>query len=138
GADGGNPARRRVDDARHDRQRPALRRGRPAIGDTFRGHLPGTPPMTRLRAGLVLLGALALVAAFAGVAGDPYRITLDAQLPLPPSPDPLLGTDHAGRDTLARLIHGTRVSLGIGISAALVQVSIGLALGAAAGFFGGL
>ena len=94
--------------------------------------------MTRLRAGLVLLGALALVAAFADVAGDPYRITLSAQLPVPPSPDHLLGTDHAGRDTLARLVHGARVSLGVGISAALVQVSIGLALGVAAGFFGGL
>ncbi len=94
--------------------------------------------MTRLRAGLILLGALALVAAFADVAGDPYRITLSAQLPVPPSPDHLLGTDHAGRDTLARLVHGARVSLGVGISAALVQVSIGLALGVAAGFFGGL
>jgi len=94
--------------------------------------------MTRLRAGLVLLGALALAAAFADVAGDPYRITLSAQLPVPPSPDHLLGTDHAGRDTLARLVHGARVSLGVGISAALVQVSIGLALGVAAGFFGGL
>jgi len=94
--------------------------------------------MNRLRAGLVLLGVLAAVAVFADLAGDPHRITLAGQLPLPPGPEHLLGTDHAGRDTLARLAHGTRVSLGVGIAAALVQVTIGLALGVAAGFFGGL
>lgn len=95
--------------------------------------------MTRLRAGLLLLGALVALALLADViGGDPYRIVLGAPLPLPPGPEHLLGTDHAGRDVFARLVHGTRVSLGIGVAAALVQVSIGLALGVAAGFFGGL
>ena len=94
--------------------------------------------MTRLRAGLVLLCALAGLALFADLFGDPYRIVLSGQLPLPSGPGHLLGTDAAGRDVLARLAHGARVSLGIGVSAALVQVTIGLALGVAAGFFGGL
>jgi peptide/nickel transport system permease protein len=72
----------------------------------------------------------------------PYTIpplaTLADPLPQPPSAEHPLGTDNAGRDTLARLVHGTRTSLGVGVAAAAVQVSIGLALGVLAGFLGGL
>ncbi len=70
----------------------------------------------------------------------PYAIapfgTLQA-LPAPPGPDHPLGTDNAGRDTLARLLHGTRSSLCVGVAAAAVQVSLGLLLGAFAGYLGG-
>lgn len=70
----------------------------------------------------------------------PYRIpqlTDLGPLPEPPGPSHLLGTDNAGRDTLARLIHGARVSLGVAVAAVLVQVVIGLLLGVLAGYFGG-
>ena len=60
-----------------------------------------------------------------------------APLPEPPSADHPLGTDNAGRDTLARLLHGARASLGVGIAAAAVQVSLGLALGVLAGYLRG-
>ncbi len=64
--------------------------------------------------------------------------SLESTPPLPPSPDHPLGTDNAGRDALARLVHGARVSLGVALGAAFLQVFIGLTLGLAAGFFGGL
>ena len=48
-----------------------------------------------------------------------------------------LGTDYLGRDMLARLMHGARVSLFIGIVAPFCFVSIGILYGSAAGFMGG-
>jgi peptide/nickel transport system permease protein len=48
------------------------------------------------------------------------------------------GTDSLGRDILARILWGGRISLGVGIVAALVAILLGTAIGAIAGFFGGL
>ena len=49
----------------------------------------------------------------------------------------LLGTDYLGRDMLAGLLYGGRVSLVIGLSAALMSVCIGIAIGSLAGFYRG-
>jgi peptide/nickel transport system permease protein len=48
-----------------------------------------------------------------------------------------LGTDKAGRDTLSRLLLGTRVSLGIGVVAVLISLALGMLIGAVAGYVGG-
>lgn len=48
-----------------------------------------------------------------------------------------LGTDTLGRDLAAGLVHGTRVSLGIGLLATLASTAIGLLIGALAGYVGG-
>jgi peptide/nickel transport system permease protein len=48
-----------------------------------------------------------------------------------------LGTDSMGRDVAAGLVHGARVSLLVGLSAAAIGLAIGMLVGAAAGFFGG-
>lgn len=54
-----------------------------------------------------------------------------------PSSQHLLGTDDVGRDELARLLFGAQISLLIGLFSMLVAIGIGVAIGAAAGFFGG-
>jgi peptide/nickel transport system permease protein len=68
----------------------------------------------------------------------PYRSTnIDLLAPLePPSAAHWLGTDKLGRDVLAGMIHGSRISLSIGFVAVGIAVIIGVMLGAIAGYFG--
>lgn len=49
-----------------------------------------------------------------------------------------LGVDQVGRDQLARLLYGGRVSIGIGFFAAFIIMTLGLTIGSIAGFFGGV
>ena len=73
---------------------------------------------------------------------DPYHQDLMKRL-VPPvwdnrgSWEHILGTDHLGRDYLSRLIYGARISLLIGIGAALISGLIGTFMGVMAGYFGG-
>ncbi len=55
----------------------------------------------------------------------------------PPGGDHLLGTDAIGRDVLAGMIHGSRIALSIGFLSMSFAISIGVILGAMAGFYGG-
>ena len=55
----------------------------------------------------------------------------------PPEGDHYLGTDGIGRDVLAGLIHGSRVSLSVGFVAAGIALLIGITLGSLAGYYGG-
>lgn len=57
--------------------------------------------------------------------------------PLAPNAQFWLGTDGVGRDLLSRLIYGSRISLGIGITANLIAVTLALLIGGTAGFVGG-
>lgn len=66
---------------------------------------------------------------------SPNTIDLRARL-MPPGGGHALGTDELGRDVLARMIHGSRVSLAIGILATLISLVIGSLLGALAGYYG--
>jgi peptide/nickel transport system permease protein len=67
---------------------------------------------------------------------DPFEIVW-APLTPPFSEDAWLGTDYLGRDVLRTLIYGGRATLLVGAVAALLSVSIGLAIGAFAGYYGG-
>lgn len=67
---------------------------------------------------------------------DPYTLNSNAIL-LPPSFEHLLGTDRLGRDILARVIEGGKVSLIIGVGSAFIASIIGLVLGSMAGYFRG-
>jgi len=68
---------------------------------------------------------------------DPFTTDPMAALQ-PPSRMHWLGTDEIGRDTLSRLIYGARVSLLVGLLSMAVAIVTGSAVGAAAGYFGGL
>lgn len=85
-------------------------------------------------AGAVLLALIVLAALFAPLlAGhSPNQIDLDA-IRQGPSGAHLLGTDGSGRDVLARMLHAGRVSLLVGVAAALLSVVLGTLLGAVAG-----
>ncbi len=55
-----------------------------------------------------------------------------------PNADHILGTDDLGRDVFTRLFSGGRISLGVGIFATIIQIVIGVTLGAVSGYYGGL
>jgi peptide/nickel transport system permease protein len=54
----------------------------------------------------------------------------------PTSPYPL-GTDHVGRDLLARIVHGSRIALQVGLVAVVIETIIGVLLGLLSGYYGG-
>lgn len=91
----------------------------------------------------IVLALLALLALLAPVIApyDPYDMATapDGRIAFaaPPSAAFKLGTDSVGRDVLSRLLHGGRVSITIGLVAALVAITVGSVLGATAGHFGG-
>jgi peptide/nickel transport system permease protein len=93
--------------------------------------------------GLILV-VVVLAAVFAPfiTQHDPLQQSLSGRLKPPfwmerGSADHVLGTDHLGRDYLARLLYGARVSLLIGFTTAVISGSIGTFLGVLAGYFGG-
>ena len=94
--------------------------------------------------GSILLGLAVVAALFAPWLSphDPYAQDVTQRL-IPPfwhdkgSWDHVFGTDKLGRDYLSRLLYGARVSLGIGLVAALVSGLIGTTMGVLAGYFGG-
>ncbi len=93
----------------------------------------------------VILLALLVCAGLLGpffLQHDPYTQDLLARMHEPVWSDEgdwthLLGTDHLGRDVLARVLYGVRVSALIGISVALMGCLIGTTLGVLGGYFGG-
>lgn len=87
--------------------------------------------------GLVIIVAAVLGAIFAPVLApyDPNVTRLDQPLQRP-SHEHWLGTDDLGRDTLSRLIYGTRTSLIVGVCVVLLASAVGTILGGVAGYYG--
>lgn len=85
---------------------------------------------------LIVLAAIAAMSLLAPLVAlhDPSDIAPAMRL-RPPSDTFLLGTDSYGRDLFARIVYGGRISLAIGLGAAAVAVTAGLALGLIAGYF---
>jgi peptide/nickel transport system permease protein len=85
---------------------------------------------------LIAIFLAALVAPWLGLA-DPYQGSMIRRLRHIGTAGYLLGTDELGRDMLARLIHGGRLSLMVGISPVILAFCIGTSLGLVAGYVGG-
>lgn len=99
---------------------------------------PRRPPLT-LTAGLVVVGGYALLALAAPLAAPYDPIAQDAAIRLiPPSAAHPFGTDNFGRDVLSRVIWATRIDLQIALIGVAFPFALGAAMGAVAGYFGGL
>lgn len=87
--------------------------------------------------GLAVIATIVLVAILTPLLSstDPWKS--QGQPLMPPGGEFILGTDMLGRDVLAGILHGARISLWIGILSAVVSALIGVTIGALAGFFGG-
>lgn len=88
---------------------------------------------------LILIAALVSGAVIGPLAYGRSATTLDyAAINATSSPTHPLGTDNLGRDTLARLMMGLRVSLIVALYVEVLNIGLGLTLGLIAGYFGGL
>ncbi len=84
---------------------------------------------------LIVIYALAILAPVI-TPRPPNEVNIRAKH-APPGGDYILGTDESGRDVLARLLVGSRISLSVGLIAMAISISIGTIVGATAGFFRG-
>lgn len=104
--------------------------------------LPSSRLHRGLLAGAMLLTVFTVAAVLAPLLAprDPLAVA-DAATPValqPPSVRHLLGTDALGRDVLARVLFGGRVSLAVGVGVELVVTTLGGVVGLLAGYYGGL
>ena len=98
--------------------------------------------LTRNRAamtGLIIIGFFTLLAIFAPLVApsDPLEQTVSVRMTPPFTDGFILGTDDLGRDLLARIIYGGRISLIIGVVSVGISLTLGIALGVVSGYFGG-
>lgn len=88
-------------------------------------------------AGLVVFVLFVLMAVFAD-AIVPYQKGIDLSMDIlqPPNAKHIFGTDSLGRDYFARIVHGARLSLSIGVAAVVISNTLGIILGLITGYFG--
>ncbi len=119
----------------------------PGVAWPTRAHAGESPLVQGLRrfrrsataiVGMVIVATLVLVALFADVLA-PMSPTANDQTRTfqAPSWEYPLGTDQLGRDMLSRVIHGTRLSLIVGVSSVLLALFVGVPFGMIAGYYGG-
>ncbi len=88
--------------------------------------------------GVVILIVLAVLAVGAPWIAPHGQNEIDLfSIKAPPSRAHLFGTDALGRDVLSRLLYGGRMSLAIGVAAAVICSTVGILFGAIAGYYGG-
>src|SRR3990172_957578 len=115
-----------------------------ASSTTSAGLSPARAAWRRLLASPVARVGLGIVAAFVLIAVltpavHRYDAKTDSNLALrlkPPTGDYFFGTDTLGRDILVRVLHGARVSLGLGVSSVALAAVVGSVLGLLAGYVG--
>ncbi|MDR3258196.1 MAG: ABC transporter permease [Fusobacteriaceae bacterium] len=90
--------------------------------------------------GLAILSVLIILAIFADVIANYDRIAIKQNLPIrlnAPTMAHFFGTDEFGRDIFARIVHGARVSLKVGLISVSLSIIWGGTLGSIAGYYGG-
>ena len=124
---------------------PALRKSVGRVGRTAGPYLTmarialGLLARSRFaRAGAAVLAVIVFFAMCADfLARSPTQVSADVLVP-PLTAGHLLGTDALGRDLFSRVVHGARTALGLGLAGAMALVALGVAIGALAGFVGGM
>jgi len=110
-----------------------------ARGSALRVAVRGNPLLV---AGLVLATALVVIAIFAPLIapypGDAGSATHPLESFLPPSSHHWFGTDDVGRDVFSRVVYGARISLSVAAIVIAFSCIVGVPLGIAAGYFGGI
>ena len=108
-------------------------------GNALRTAVRGNPLLV---AGLVLATALVVIAIFAPLIapypGDAGSATHPLESFLPPSSHHWFGTDDVGRDVFSRVVYGARISLSVAAIVIAFSCIVGVPLGIAAGYFGGI
>ena len=108
-------------------------------GNALRMAVRGNPLLV---AGLVLATALVVVAIFAPLIApypaDAGSATHPLESFLPPSSHHWFGTDDVGRDVFSRVVYGARISLSVAAIVIAFSCIVGVPLGIAAGYFGGI
>jgi peptide/nickel transport system permease protein len=108
-------------------------------GNALRMAVRGNPLLV---AGLVLATALVVIAIFAPLIapypGDAGSATHPLESFLPPSSHHWFGTDDVGRDVFSRVVYGARISLSVAAIVIAFSCIVGVPLGIAAGYFGGI
>ena len=90
--------------------------------------------------GLIIFTIMFMLVIFADLI-VPYEVAVTqspSELREPPSSEHWFGTDNYGRDIFARIIHGSRYSLLVGMAAVIIGVIVGGLLGSISGYFGGI
>ena len=90
-------------------------------------------------AGFLILCSIIITAVFADILcpGDPFEMVTGSLLLPGEDPSALLGSDILGRNIISSIVHGSRVSLIIGLVATAFSVILGMLIGGIAGFYGG-
>ncbi len=91
----------------------------------------------QLQIGVIICGFYFLMATVLILIIPPELESVYANRYLPPSFDHIMGTDFAGRDTFAMIVHGSKDVLLIGLFSAMFSVMIGVLIGSVSGFIGG-
>ena len=91
----------------------------------------------KLISGAAMVAVLLLMAIAAPLIAAPYATDLGMRLQ-PPGEAGFFGTDHLGRDVFSRVIYGARLSVAVSLITLAVSMLIGVTLGLAAGYFGGI
>jgi peptide/nickel transport system permease protein len=104
-------------------------------GFRFRPRFSRIPASSAI--GFLLVGIIVLATLFSPWLTSFDPLALGTDILVPPDAFHPLGTDDLGRDLLARILRGGRVTLGIGLFSAVIGVVLGVGIGLTAGFFGG-